>query len=441
MKEFSVTLKDGIAKGLRASDRNQINSEALVTCYNLKPAKGGLESYEPLTNPIVGGQAVDWPFPQMFLGQDVRVLATGTDIYELSTWTKSASKLTVTKSERWEFIDFGPYLVMTNGLKLCIRSFGGTWAASDSLSTMPRFSTGCNFNGQMVVGNIKSTWYDCGVGSVAWGKIGDVNFTLDGSNEAGYRQTPWEGSVLRVKKLGAGIVVYCQNGIGLLRPFEQTFGWDTLQDVGIPAKAAVGGNDNIHVFVDTNGNLCRINSQYEIQVLGYDEYMDDMTPANIVVEHDPILREFHISDATHGFLLTEEGLSNKYQAVTTIVTSAGTQYGVFTDLAVSTAQIIVDTMDFGLRGLKTLQTIEVGGYHASGDLNAFAQWKSSKIGSFTTGPNIIVNPDGVATVIMTGDELRVGLTYASYLGIQLDYLTLRFKLSDKRYVRGKYNAA
>ena len=309
MKEFSVPFKDGLKKGLRSNSRSPRNSESLVECYNLKPGEGGLEAYEPITNPLTG-VAVDWPFPQLFLGQDVRVLATATAIYELSTWALGTAKLSsLAENERWDFIDFGSYLILANGTKLCIRDYAGAWTSNDSTSTIPRFSTGCNFNGQAVAGNIKTAWHGCGTGSLIWSKIGSVDFTPDGTNEAGFRNIPWEGTVLRVKKLGKGVVVYCENGIGVLVPFAQTFGWDILTEVGIPAKSAISGNDNIHVFVNTAGELCRINKDFSLEVLGYSEYMSLMTAASIVVEHNPVLREFHISDPTYAFILTEQGLA------------------------------------------------------------------------------------------------------------------------------------
>jgi hypothetical protein len=85
--------------------------------------------------------------------------------------------------------------------------------------------------------------------------------------------------------------------------------------------------------------------------------------------------------------------------------------------------------------------LEAGVKHTSGDVNAYAQWRSNKTSAVATSPNIIVNPDGVATLVVSADEFRVGLTFASYLGIELDYLNFHVKLSDKRYVRGKYNVA
>uniref|UniRef100_A0A6M3JB42 Uncharacterized protein n=1 Tax=viral metagenome TaxID=1070528 RepID=A0A6M3JB42_9ZZZZ len=440
MKEFSTTFKEGLVKGLRSDERNPRNSEALVECYNLKPTEVGLIAYEPIANPLTGVSA-DWPFPQLFLGQDVRVLATATALYELSTWTLGTAKATVTETNRWDFIDFGSYLILTNGLKLCIRDYAGTWSTNDYTSTIPRFATGCNFNGQIVAGNVKSTWHGCGTGSLIWSRIGSVDCTPGGDNEAGFRNTPWEGDVLRVKKLGKGIVVYCENGIGVLSPYQQTFGWDSLIEVGIPAMSAIGGNENIHVFVDTDGNLWRIKKDFSIQKLGYREYMNLMTAADIVVEHNPVLREFHISDDSYGFILTEKGLGKCYQEVTTVAVDNGTSYGVFHDQSDAQARIITDTLDFGLRGLKTLQTVEVGGYHSSGTVSAYAQWRVDKTAALTTSPTVLVNPDGVSTLVVTADEFRVGLTYTSYSGVEVDYMNFKLKLSDKRYVRGKYDVA
>lgn len=438
MKEFSTTFDEGLRKGLRASERNPRNAQALVTCFNLKPIESGLLAYEPITDPFTGA-TVDWPFPQVFLGQDVRVYATATQIFELSTWAFGAAKLTVAEDERWDFIDFGSYLILTNGTKLCIRDYTGAWTSNDSTTVIPRFSTGTNFNGQIVAGNIRSTWYGCGTGSVIWARIGSVDFTPGGDNEAGFRNIPWEGDVLRVKKLGKGVVIYCENGIGVLTPFEQTYGWTTLEEVGILNKAAVAGNENVHVFVDSDNNIWRVNKSFNLEKLGYREYMGLMTAADVVVEHNPVLREFHISDDSYGFVLTEFGLASCYQEVTTVVVDNGVSYGVFDDQGDSEARILTDTTDFGLRGRKTIELVELGVNHTSGDVNAFAQWKSAKTGSFSAAPNNLVNPHGVANIKVTASEFRVGVTFDNYAGVELDYINMRIKLSDKRFVRGAYN--
>jgi len=437
MKEFGVMFDEGLRQGVRPFSTNPRNAQSLITCFNLKPDEMGLRPYQPITNPL-SGVSDDWPFPQLFLGQDVRVLATATAIYELTNWTLGAAKLTVTENERWELIDFGSHIILTNGTKLCIRDYAGAWTSNNYTTNIPRFSTGCNFNGQVVAGNIKTTWHDCGTGSIIWSKIGSVNFTPDGSNEAGFRNIPWEGDVLKVKKLGKGVVVYCENGILVLVPFQQTFGMETLAAVGIPCKSAVGGNDNIHVFVDNDDNLWRLNKDFNLQLLGYREYMSLMTAANIVVEHDPLKREFHISDDSYGYLLTEKGLCQCYQEVTTVAVDNGVSYGVFDDEEDAEGRIVTDIIDFGQRGNKTIELVEIGGYSAS-PIAVAADWRSNIAGSFTRSPSSPVNYNGAATVKVTAAEFRVAVTFDDYSDASLDYLHIRYKLSDRRFVRGAYN--
>jgi hypothetical protein len=438
MKEFSTTFNEGLRKGLRASKNNPRNSQGLVECFNLKPSEGRLEGYEPITNPFTGVVA-DWPFPQVFIGQDVRVLATATQIYELSNWTLGSAKLTVSEDERWDFIDFGSYLILTNGTKLCIRDHAGAWTSNDSTNTIPRFSTGCNFNGQVVGGNIRSSWYNCGSGSIIWSKIGSVDFTPDGTNEAGFRNIPWEGDVLRIKKLGKAVIVYSENGIGAMLPFSQTFGWRNLMGKGILSKAAVAGDEKSHLFVDTDYMVWLLSADLTLKFLGYQEFMESLTQADVVIEHDSLQDEFHISDEDTGYVMTQQGMGECYQKVTTVAATDGVSYGVSKNASDSGARIVSDTLDFGLRGIKTIQTLEIGTYHPTGSLAAHIKWRSDKSTVFADAPSIPVAPNGVATVTTSGVDLRIGLTYSAYSGIELDYIIPRVKITDKRAVRGLYN--
>src|SRR4030042_6688078 len=102
MKEFTVPFRDGFKKGLKQWRRTPRGQEGLGTCYNLKPSEEGLRPYEYITNPTTA--TIDWPFPQLFLGQDVRILATATAIYELTAWALGAAKCTGTERERGGFI-------------------------------------------------------------------------------------------------------------------------------------------------------------------------------------------------------------------------------------------------------------------------------------------------------------------------------------------------
>ena len=453
MKEFSVVFKEGFKKGLWQHERTPRNNETLSVCYNLKPAEGGLRAYDNaynrLTNPLSAvGVVIDWPFPQVFIGQDVRVLATATKIYEVSSGWAITEKLTVTENERWDFIDFGSYIILTNGTKLCIRDYAGAWTANDYTSTIPRFATGCNYNGQIVAGNIKSTWHGCGSGSLIWSRIGQVDFTPGGDNEAGFRNIPWEGGVLRTKKLGKGVMVYCENGVGVLLPHAQTWGFKELMDVGLDFKGALGGSENVHLFMGRDRNLYRVNAKYEIQRLGYRNLLYNEPQDYVVIEHDPLRREFHISgDET--YVLTEYGMATcRQRKMSTIFSINRSSYGVSSDVEDDTAYIVTDPMDFGLRGMKTIQTIELSGEWGDADDSIEAAigiyTRNDASGSWTFGPYGMVNPNGVFSMPATGVEFIIVILFSDYgnnTEVTLDSMTIRVKLSDKRYVRGIYNVA
>jgi len=437
MKEFDVTFNKELRKGLRSDASNPRNNPELIECYNLKPDVAGLVPYAPVTFPF-NGVVTDWPFPQLFIGQDVTILANATTVYEVDGSWNTSSKGAATEDQRWDFIDFGSYLILANGNKLCIRDYAGSWTNNSSLATMPRFSTGCNFKGQIVAGNVKSTWHDCGTGSLIWSGIGNVDFTPGGDNEAGFRNIPFEGDVLKVKRLGDFVIVYCENGVLALKPHEQTFGMTEILNVGIPTKGAIGGDEHSHRFIDTKGYLWKINSKLELTRLGYKEFMNLLTASEIVVEHDPGLREFHISDSTYGYLLTEFGLGQCYQRKSCVANLDGTAYGVFVvDSPYDTeGRLVTDIVDFGIRGMKSVELMEVGVNHTSGVVTGAVDWRQNKTDSFTRSDWTAMNPHGAVNVKVTADEFRLALKFVSYLGVDLDYITSKIKAVDKRYMRG-----
>lgn len=439
MKEFSVSYKAQISKGLRAVTSNPINNPELIECYNLKPAERGLVHYDAVIDPFDGSEIVDWPYPQLFIGQDINILATATQIYEVDSSWALTLVATVAEEERWDFIDFGTHLILTNGVTLVIRDYEGNWTDGAGVADfMPMFTTGCNFKGQLVVGNILNTWHDMGSDSIVWSAIGSTNCEPTGSNEAGFRNLPFSGNVMRIKRLGDFVVVYGDNGILVLASFEQTFGMREILNSGIPCKAAVAGDENEQVFVDSANYLWKINAKLELSRLGYREYISLMQADQIVVEHDSVLREYHISDPTHGYVLTEFGMGQCYQRKTTVVTTQGVTYGVFVidDPFDFEGRLVTDVMDFGVRGRKSIELLELGVHHT--ELGAFGavDWRNGITAGFARSPYSVITPHGVVNVKVTGDEFRIVLKFTTYDNVDVDYIVSKIKMVDKSYMRG-----
>jgi hypothetical protein len=477
MKEFNYVFLDGIKKGLRNKSNNSINSQALVDLLNAKVGKEGLEPYINITN-VPSDVSLSWPFPQIFLGSKYCFIADETAIYnipinsiigslaiategsildelgeeildeigETITWSDFSTLSGLTSGNLWNFTDFGNYCLATNGsvivyIDLITDPNSPNLGSMSYSATFPRCKSYCNFNGQLIGGGVKSTWYDCDESSVIWSKIGSADFTPQVSMEAGYKVlTEFSGKVHKIRKLGSGIIVYGDNGILLMKSEGIPFGFYQLSSVGIYWEGAAEGDLHQHIFIDKKNKIWRIQEDFKLEELDYSEYMAKLTHANIVISQDKFKKEFYISDGVKTFLLTQYGLSEVYQRPTSIINLNGTTYGVCDSSSATGFILETDRLDFGIRGLKTLSALELGLYSPS-DITSQISWRSNIKGSFAYTPTKLVNPNGVVYPQVTADEFKIKLTSTAFANIQMDYMNVRLNLTDKRSVRGRLNVA
>ena len=448
MKEFTFTFKEGLKKGLRKHHDNPRNEEALVTCLNAKPSESGLIPIVPVTYSAVSPPTFSWPYPQMFQCEDgTVVLASSTAIYEVntSTWGIGTAKLTgMTAGTVWDFVSSGAYIYGTNGSVGVKRTAGGTWSTFASETNTPRTSTWCNFKGQLVGGNVKSTWQGRSTNSLVWSGIGNINCTPSESNvTAGFRNIPWPGDVLRVRRLGDVVVVYGDQGVGLAIPAGEpipTFGFKELLNVGIVSKGAIGGDEHAQAFVDEEYWLWLITEGQAPKRLGYQEFMSNLTGANINIAYDPGDQEFYISDGSTSYLLTKYGLCETFQRVTSVIRVSDTTHGPVSEGSDESFTLWTDTMDFGTRGFKTLGHIELG-VDTGGvdqDVQVAVSSRADKKSALSASSWINTNPEGVGFSGRTAHEFRVGVKAAAYGGMKLDYINSHIKVVDKRAIRGVY---
>jgi len=247
-------------------------------------------------------------------------------------------------------------------------------------------------------------------------------------------------------RLGDVVMVYGDNGIAALVPKitpAATFGMKELANVGIPCKGAVGGDDSVHAFVDQKGYLWVVRKGTEPKCLGYREFMNTMALDGIMVSYDSGEGEFFISDGDKGFLLTVHGeitatgitrhhygLCEVHQLVTSCASLGGSSIGVYDDSQDMELRIETDTIDYGLRALKTIVTLETQAERVAVDWNRDSAFKSL--------PWVRTSDTGFATIQATATEFRLRAKYSSYVGAKLDYIKSRFKLVDKRAIRGVY---
>ena len=430
---------------------------------------------------------VTWPYPQVFYGDyytlAFAIVATAADcgagfpaangnlvLFELvndaDTWTATAIHDFGNPSyiDQLDIMDFGQFYTVSafgyNGataVHTVIRRNPGTAAplvTALETSKAPKFITGCNLNGQAVIGGINSAdanWEGLGLSGVVWSSIGYFDFRpYDAHNVAGYRRMPWEnggkGIVYKVHTLGKGVMVLGDGGQAFLYPVSEpvvTFGMKPLSGAGIRSGNHVAGDDSVICYIDRNYDLWMIGSDLKSVKLGYREYMKPLVNhANrTLMSYVPSKKRFYISNGVQSYVLTEQGLYTTDQLMTSAGDYKGTLCGFWADGSDLEIRLGTDRLDFGTQGLKTLEGLEFGTHYAatgaklSADLEFLYNYNTASFDSIGWSD---LSPLGQITKRVTAREFRIklkGTTYKSAT-FNLDSIMAKIKFPDKRNIRG-----
>ena len=169
MREYvlEITSKD-LASGMlpRAMPFNSNFSEELV---NVECYPESVQPYQALINPVQG-VSPDFPFPQLFVGKTLALLASRDAIYSVDLNTWRASQLTTMNREgnsaadilegsSWHFADFHKAWMLFNGrcivLKHNMPSVMGYPSWNPVVISDTHAETGCEFRGRAVMGGFE----------------------------------------------------------------------------------------------------------------------------------------------------------------------------------------------------------------------------------------------------------------------------------------------
>lgn len=169
MREFSFTLAKELAAGLRRSYRNTRNAPGLTTLFNAEVGESGLVQLEGITNPFsvgtLGGQGIEvnWPFPRLFRGNTVTLLADETRLFEVdeSDWSLAeltaygygavGTALSIPTGGSWQMLDAHDTWMLMNGSCVIFKSgLGGVSGRSEEIyiNTDVHIETGCLYKGR-----------------------------------------------------------------------------------------------------------------------------------------------------------------------------------------------------------------------------------------------------------------------------------------------------
>lgn len=189
--EFHLEFKEGFKQGLRREDTNEKNSQLLTYLTNVRVTEHGLKAPIELRSPFSSfPETVVFPFPQLFVGKGVTLLAYDTSIYQvnsswddpttpLSTWRRTGAGDLIQAdipSTRgcWHFIDLGEFWMLTRdgtvvepGCTIFYLHKEGMWSGGEDVVELQSTRTigcGCSHRGRIILGRFdygnfwNSTW-------------------------------------------------------------------------------------------------------------------------------------------------------------------------------------------------------------------------------------------------------------------------------------------
>ena len=447
MREFELELDEYFKNGLRLDESNPVGSPFLVELKNARPSVLGLRPYVATSLPYDSEQSfyvtdhvVRWPFPQVFFTKKYRLVGTKERMYVANDLGKLTSLFGYDSTERWDLADMGEYMLAAkDGTAVWERAITGGWGPS---ADIPLCRSLIDLNGQVFVGGLSpwGTWTDLSERHVAWSDIGSSKFTLDRRNEAGYREYDFSGPIVEVKKLGQVAVVYGYNGIAAFQPIADpapTFAYKNIAKVGLYNKGAVAGSDEEHCFVGSDGYIYKLNSQLKLTKVGYQEYMTQLSNGTVIVNYDSSEGDYYFSDGVKSFLLTDNGLAEIFQRISTLEYYNGVKYGVSSDDTDSSFLAVTDRVDFGLRGRKSIECFE-SATQGGGSLSAAIDWRNSASEAFRRTSFVPFSDQGVANIKVSASEFRFVLKCTNYTDALVGSVKVRYKLEDMRSIRGIY---
>jgi len=315
MREFTGILRSADMKGLRSSPLQVRNVPYLFQAHNVRIEEHGIRPFEPVIDPFNDTLDVVFPFPQLFHGDKVTLLADEQQIQLVNdTWdtevlvTVDPATLRPTAIQPggvWHFVDLFDAWYLFNGSCVVFKTgFDNELQRPRNeayVANLPTITTGCKHRGRIVTGGFdrqnfwnymwtdifdewrdKFQWMDWLDASapddnfVVWSSIGGGDFPLwliypfDSNNarlkptaasvierikrnEFGWMPLENSGNILRVAPLGKHFIAYGTQGIyALSAPAGRT---DVADTYGKHMLKAIGILDRGSVGVSKDRHI------------------------------------------------------------------------------------------------------------------------------------------------------------------------------------------
>jgi len=424
----------------------------------------------------LGPDIVEWPYPRFFVGRYNVVLLTKNQSEELIAWElhlnafgnwegyASADLGSADGVQSIDYADFGLFYALAvaraDGTRhVVLRDVTLSNATVDrdvfglnlvQPSAQPTYSTVCNFDGQVVCGNM-SNWQGLGTDGFAWSGIKNYAFDPLVDITAGFDvllphgTTGTPHTLYKLLPLDSSVIAYTDCGVCVLTPrlVESTFGWGQsfLALLGMTGATHVAGDRNIHGYIDLDNEFWLVeNGGQKVTRRGYRSVIEELLKAAVplIVSYLPLRRTFYVSNGLTTLVINDFGASTVHQGISSCIMGWDkVAYATFTDLEDRQVRVTVEATDFGVRAAKSVEDLLIGVDHDDAtQVQAGTYWRSTSAMWHDPPHWRPYGPRGDIHIGVDAVEFRLAVRANEYLGTEVQTIKANLKFPDARFRRG-----
>ena len=422
MRESSLSLDKALVHGVLPVLGS--NLLGLSSCKNARPYGVGMEYVAPYSSYL--DLTGEYPFPQLLVGEKYQYVANATGIYSINIGVLNLKK-TQAATTHYDLVDFKDSVAIVGNGHTLFRSVTGDLSA---MAHVPEASCACEIGHMLLLGNI-SSWdqsTDVDSSTVVWAaRPLSVEFQLldaaSISTGAGYIKL-FCGDILRLFSKGNLVYVFGKKGIVVLKLISdpvKALSIEVEMPCTIKDREAIVQHPEGFSFIDAFGYAFGLAlRETRPKRFGLRRFFQG---ARVVGMYDPAEQETLFCNGLETISMGTYGVGSRDQ----VITSGGVIDSVMCvaspTINSQAFTLEVASQNMGVAGIKTLYAAGVD-YETDGSVR------------INDSP---ANSLGVGTKIISADSFKPTVKITDCTHATVTALELRWKLTDKRNVRGRYD--
>lgn len=270
------------------------------------------------------------------------------------------------------------------------------------------------------------------------------NASLREGNQ-GFIRLPTQGRILRMERLGAALLCYCEDSLVLVQTSPENpnlHGARVISPNGLGDNGLVCCGEDFHMYVAANGKLQLVSGDYSVRELGYEEFLAtfiaNKSTAPPIALYDQDKSEAYFGNGALQYVYSRGGgMGEVWTAITSFHQSYTTGLkGSRVSIAPSNgkARIKTGATDFGNRVFKFIHDLEIGAHDVT-NLRVRVLYKNDHSTTWQAGEWHEVIRGGFTLPLTSGYEFQFELEFTPGASARIEYIKVNWQIRDNRNFR------